>query len=107
MVDAGLITIVSFISPFRAERQFARERFDPHEFFEVFVDTPLSICEERDPKGLYKKVRAGEIKNFTGISSPYEPPLEPECHLAGGTCSPQEHVDQIFDMLAGRGIIDL
>ena len=74
MVDAGLIVVVSFISPFAAERQAARERFADDEFIEVFVDTPLEICEARDAKGLYSKARAGEIPNFTGISSPYEPP---------------------------------
>ncbi len=72
------ITLVSFISPFRAERRLARERFEDGEFLEIFVDTPLEICEQRDPKGLYKKARAGEIANFTGISSPYEVPEQPE-----------------------------
>ena len=105
MVDAGLITIVSFISPFRAERQLARERFDADEFLEVFVDTPLEVCEARDPKGLYRKVRAGEIQNFTGISSPYEPPLAPECHLHGAQDSPEGHVERVFTELAKRGVI--
>ncbi len=81
MTDAGLIVIVSFISPFRAEREFARSLFEPGEFYEIFVDTPLSNCEGRDPKGLYAKARRGELKNFTGIDSPYEPPLAPECRL--------------------------
>ena len=105
MVDAGLITIVSFISPFRAERRFARERFEATEFLEVFVDTPLDECERRDPKGLYRKVRAGEIKNFTGISSPYETPLEPECHLKCEASLPEEHVDRILKELEKRGVI--
>ena len=74
MVDAGLIVIVAFISPFRADREFARQLFDSEEFLEVFVNTPLELCERRDIKGLYLKARLGEIKNFTGISSPYEPP---------------------------------
>ena len=74
MVDAGLIVIVAFISPFRAERQLARSLFDPGEFIEVFVDTPLEECERRDPKGLYAKARCGELKNFTGVDSAYEPP---------------------------------
>ena len=77
MVDAGLIVLVSFISPFRAERQMARELMAPGEFIEVFVDTPLAEAEKRDVKGLYRKARAGELKNFTGIDSPYEPPDSP------------------------------
>jgi bifunctional enzyme CysN/CysC len=81
MVDAGLVVIVSFISPFRAEREWARSLFASGEFVEVFVDTPLAECERRDPKGLYAKARRGEIPAFTGISSPYELPLNPEFHL--------------------------
>ncbi|MBB5014481.1 bifunctional enzyme CysN/CysC [Rehaibacterium terrae] len=81
MVDAGLIVLVSFISPFRAERRMARELFAPGEFVEVFVDAPLEVCERRDPKGLYAKARAGQIPNFTGIGSPYEPPERAELHL--------------------------
>ena len=105
MTDAGLLTIVSFISPFRAERQLARERFEDGEFIEVFVDTPLEVCEQRDPKGLYQKARAGEIENFTGISSPYEPPASPGIHLAGGTRSPDELADQIIQELLRLGYI--
>jgi len=81
MVDAGLIVLVSFISPFRDERRMARDLFDAGEFAEVFVDTPLAVCEARDPKGLYAKARAGELRNFTGVDSPYEIPLDPELHL--------------------------
>lgn len=81
MVDAGLIVLVSFISPFRAERQMARERFADGEFIEIFVDVPLEVAESRDVKGLYRKARAGQIPNFTGIDSPYEPPEAPELHL--------------------------
>ncbi|MBE1159175.1 sulfate adenylyltransferase subunit CysN [Dyella acidiphila] len=81
MVDAGLIVLVCVISPFRSEREFARSLFDEYEFVEVFVDTPLEECERRDPKGLYRKVRAGEISNFTGIDSPYEAPQAAEMHL--------------------------
>ena len=81
MVDAGLIVLVSFISPFRSERRLARELMQPGEFLEVFVDTPLAEAEKRDVKGLYKKARRGELKNFTGIDSPYEPPEHPEIHL--------------------------
>ncbi len=105
MVDAGLVTIVSFISPFRAERQFARELFADGEFVEVFVDTPLEVCETRDPKGLYRKARAGEIQNFTGISSAYEPPMEPDCHLQGGEAAPETMAQDVYDLLAARGIV--
>jgi bifunctional enzyme CysN/CysC len=81
MTDAGLIVIVSFISPFRSERQMARDLFPMGEFVEVFIDTPLDECIRRDPKGLYRKAQAGEIENFTGISSPYEPPENPDMHI--------------------------
>ena len=81
MVDAGLIVLVAFISPFRAERRMARERFGADEFVEVFVDAPLAVCEARDVKGLYAKARAGRLSNFTGVDSPYEPPEQPEVHL--------------------------
>ena len=90
MVDAGLIVLVCVISPFRSERQFARERFDEGEFVEIFVDTPLAECERRDPKGLYRKARAGDIRNFTGIDSPYEPPSNPELHLRAGESSAEQ-----------------
>jgi bifunctional enzyme CysN/CysC len=78
MVDAGLIVLVTFISPFKADRAMARSLFKSDEFIEVFVDTPLEVAEQRDPKGLYAKARRGEIKNFTGIDSPYERPESPE-----------------------------
>ena len=81
MVDAGLIVLVSFISPFRDERRMARDLFGTGDFAEVYVDAPLELCERRDPKGLYAKARAGELRNFTGVDSPYEPPLDPELHL--------------------------
>lgn len=99
MVDAGLIVIVAFISPFRAEREFARSLFAPGEFIEVFVDAPLAECERRDPKGLYAKARRGEIAAFTGLSSPYEPPLTPEFHLQTGLHSPQALAEQLADAL--------
>jgi bifunctional enzyme CysN/CysC len=83
MTDAGLIVLVSFISPYRSERRFARERFGAGEFFEIFVDTPLAVCEARDVKGLYRRARAGEIPNFTGVSAPYEAPESPEVHVLG------------------------
>jgi bifunctional enzyme CysN/CysC len=89
MVDAGLIVIVAFISPYRAEREFARSLFSPGEFIEVYVDTPLAECERRDPKGLYAKARRGEIPAFTGVSAPYEAPQQPELHLRTAEQSPQ------------------
>lgn len=81
MLDAGLIVLVAFISPFRSNRDAVRNMVMEGEFIEIFIDTPLSVCESRDPKGLYKKARAGEIKNFTGIDSPYEAPLSPEISI--------------------------
>ncbi|ATM99636.1 adenylyl-sulfate kinase [Proteus terrae] len=83
MVDAGLIVLTAFISPYQKDRQQVRERFEQGRFIEIFVDTPLSICEARDPKGLYQKARRGEIKQFSGIDSPYERPIDPELHLDG------------------------
>ena len=107
MVDAGLITIVSFISPFRAERRFARERFPEGDFIEVFVDTPLETCEQRDPKGLYKKARAGQLANFTGINSPYEAPESPEIRVAGSTSATAEaYLEQIMQELLARGVLE-
>ncbi len=102
MVDAGLIVIVSFISPFRAERRMARDLFQEGEFVEVFVDTPLEVCEQRDPKGLYRKAREGLIKNFTGIDSEYERPEAPELHLLTEQASPEALVDDILADLARR-----
>jgi bifunctional enzyme CysN/CysC len=106
MVDAGLIVLVSFISPFRAERQMARDRVDEGEFIEVFVDTPLAVAEDRDPKGLYRKARAGEIKNFTGIDSPYEPPEAPELRLDTTRYTAEDAVERIIDHLHETGILD-
>jgi len=99
LVDAGLIVIVAFISPFRAERQLARGLFDTGEFIEIFVDTPLEECERRDVKGLYAKARRGELKNFTGIDSDYEPPHSPEIHLRTVGAEPETCVDQIVHLL--------
>jgi bifunctional enzyme CysN/CysC len=99
MVDAGLVVIVAFISPFRAEREFARSLFQPGEFLEIFVDTPLAECERRDNKGLYAKARQGDLKNFTGIDSPYERPESPELRLDAGSDTPEECVDRILGAL--------
>ena len=99
MVDAGLIVIVAFISPYRAEREYARGRFEPGEFREIFVDASLETCEARDPKGLYARARRGEVKNFTGISSPYEPPEAPDLHLDTAKESPERCVEQVLESL--------
>jgi bifunctional enzyme CysN/CysC len=99
MADAGLIVLVSFISPFRAERRMARELFAEGEFLEVFVDTPLAVAEQRDVKGLYAKARAGEIRNFTGIDSPYEVPEAPEIHLRTAEAGPEQLADQLVERL--------
>ncbi len=104
-VESGLIVMVSFISPFRAERQMARTPFDNNEFLEIFVDTPLEICEQRDPKGLYKKARSGELKNFTGIDSVYESPDTPEIHLDAAHDEPEVLIEQILTTLEDRGMI--
>lgn len=96
MVDAGLIVIVSFISPFERERSFARGLFPEGEFCEIFVDASLEVCESRDAKGLYAKFRRGELKNFTGIDSPYEPPRAPEIHLDTAKDAPEECVEKIL-----------
>ncbi|MEO1473400.1 MAG: sulfate adenylyltransferase subunit CysN [Pseudomonadota bacterium] len=106
MSDAGLITLVSFISPFRSERRMARNLMAENEFVEIYVDTPLSVAEERDVKGLYRKARAGEIKNFTGIDSPYEPPLDPEISINTVESTPEEAAEAILDWLAERGFLD-
>ena len=99
MVDAGLIVLVSFISPFRSERRFARSLFDADEFIEVFVDTPIEECERRDVKGLYAKARSGQLPNFTGIQSPYEPPETPEVHLRTTGLTVDESADEVFSRL--------
>ncbi|CAL78884.1 putative CysN/CysC bifunctional enzyme: Sulfate adenylyltransferase (SAT) subunit 1 (N-terminal); Adenylyl-sulfate kinase (APS kinase)(C-terminal) [Bradyrhizobium sp. ORS 278] len=101
-VDAGLIVICSFISPYRSDRDMVRELMPPATFFEVFVDTPLEECMRRDPKGLYSKARAGKIANFTGIDAPYEPPLNPDLHLSTVGHEPEQLAQKIVDKLATR-----
>lgn len=101
MLDAGLIVIAAFISPFRVERQMARELIGEDNFIEVFVDTPLAVCEQRDPKGLYKKARQGQLPNMTGISSPYEPPAQPDLVINSTIVSTEDAVAQISIYLAG------
>jgi bifunctional enzyme CysN/CysC len=105
MADAGLIVLVSFISPFRSERGMARELLPEGEFLEVFVDTPLAVAESRDPKGLYRKARKGEIKHFTGITSPYEPPESPEVHIDTTRLSAEEAAERIVAALETRGLL--
>ena len=105
MTDAGLIVMVSFISPFRAERRMARSLFEFGEFFEVHVDTPLAVAEARDVKGLYAKARRGELKNFTGIDSPYEPPEKPEIYIDTTHTSSEESATAIVDELRKAGML--
>jgi bifunctional enzyme CysN/CysC len=105
MVDAGLIVLVSFISPFRSERAMARSLLEAGEFVEIFVDVPLTVAEERDPKGLYRKARRGELKNFTGIDSPYEAPERPEVHLDTTALTPERAAEQVIAVLEARGIL--
>ncbi|MFF2480235.1 adenylyl-sulfate kinase [Paenibacillus sp. NPDC058071] len=98
-VDAGLIVAVAAISPYREDRKLARDRFAPDEFIEVFVDCPLSECERRDPKGLYRKARSGDIAQFTGISAPYERPLRPEMTIDTSCSTARESVSSIIQLL--------
>jgi len=107
MVDAGLIVLVSFISPFRAERRMARDLVEAGEFFEVFVDTPLADAEARDAKGLYKKARRGDLKNFTGIDSPYEAPENPEIRLDTTRLTAELAALAVIAHLREAGIFDV
>jgi adenylylsulfate kinase len=102
--DAGIITLTAFISPFRGDRQQVRDIVGG-DFVEVFVDAPLEVCEARDPKGLYRKARAGQIPDFTGISSPYEPPLQPELRLTTGAQTLAESAAAVCRHLAARGCL--
>ncbi|MCC6205537.1 MAG: sulfate adenylyltransferase subunit CysN [Hyphomicrobiales bacterium] len=106
MADAGLIVLVSFISPFRAEREMARQLIGEAEFVEIFVDTPIEECAARDPKGLYKRAMAGEIRNFTGIDSPYEAPANPEIHLATSGKTPEELVELVENWLREKDLAE-
>jgi bifunctional enzyme CysN/CysC len=101
MADAGLIVLTAFISPFRAERAMVRSRLPEGEFVEIFVDTPLATAEERDPKGLYAKARAGEIRDFTGISSPYEAPERPEIRIDTTRETPEAAAERIVEYVVG------
>lgn len=104
--DAGIINLTAFISPYKRDREMARALCTEDDFVEVFVDAPLEICEQRDPKGLYKKARAGSIPNFTGISAPYEPPETPEVHVNTGEDSVKVCVDQLAHYLVDNGYIE-
>jgi bifunctional enzyme CysN/CysC len=105
MVDAGLIVLVSFISPFRSERRMSRELVEQGEFFEIYVDTPINVAEQRDPKGLYKKARRGDLKNFTGIDSPYEAPENPEIRIDTTQVKPEEAAQLIVEHLIQAGVL--
>jgi adenylylsulfate kinase len=104
--SAGIITLTAFVSPYRRDRDAARQLITAHgrpdDFIEVFINTPLEVCEQRDPKGLYKQARAGKIKNFTGIDDPYEAPAAPELELAGGERTPQELANDVVRYLELR-----
>ena len=106
MLDAGLIVIASFISPFRSERRTVRALVDEGEFLEVFVDAPLAVAESRDPKGLYRKARSGELKNFTGVDSPYEPPENPELRLDTSELTPAQAAEQVLRALERAGVLE-
>ena len=106
-VDAGTIVLSAFISPFREDREKIRSLVAEDEFIEIFVDTPLEVCESRDPKGLYKRARDGKIANFTGISSPYEPPQNAEIYLKTDKMSIEKSVDIIVDYLTKKGYLDV
>ena len=103
--QAGLIVIVSFISPYRAERMLARDRVGSDEFMEIFVDTPVDECRRRDPKGLYQKADTGQIRNFTGVDAPYEEPLDPDIRLRTLESAPEQLADQVVEALRARGMI--
>lgn len=105
MVDAGLIVLTAFISPFRSDREMARALLPEGEFIEIFLDTPLEECERRDPKGLYRKARAGQLRNFTGIDSPYEEPLSPTIRLETVGRSAEECAEQVIAYLSRAGFL--
>tara|TARA_B110000240_G_C13426742_1_gene421920 strand:+ start:416 stop:1012 length:597 start_codon:yes stop_codon:yes gene_type:complete len=104
-VDAGIIVLTAFISPFKSERGFCRHLMADGEFIEIFIDTPIEECEKRDPKGLYQKARQGDIKDFTGIDSPYEAPENAEITLAFSGQTAEQSTEQLFDLLKQKGIV--
>ena len=105
-LDAGIITLTAFISPFKSDLQLVRKLFNKGQFLEVFIDSSLEVCEERDPKGMYAKARSGEIKNFTGISSPYEPPENPEIHVINNSITLDEASEKIISYLVENNFIN-
>ena len=105
-LNCGIITLTAFISPFKSDRKLVRELFDKGQFLEVFIDSSLEVCENRDPKGMYAKARKGEIKNFTGISSPYEAPLNPEIHVINNSITLDEASNQIISYLIDKEYIN-
>ncbi len=107
MVEAGLIVLCSFISPFAAERRLVRDLVETGEFIEIFVDTPLADCIARDPKGLYKKALTGQIKNFTGVDQAYERPEAPEIVIGADGATPEQAADAIIAWMDGRGFFAL
>jgi adenylylsulfate kinase len=107
MCDAGLVTLTAFVSPYRADRDAVRATLAPGDFIEVFVDAPLEVCEARDPKGLYQKARAGEIKNFTGIDAPYEPPVEPQLVLKSAEFRPEALAEETLRYLTEAGKLNV
>ncbi len=102
MLDAGMVVLSAFISPFQADRDQVKEIVGAENFIEVFVDAPLEVCEQRDVKGLYKKARAGEVKNFTGIDSPYEPPSAPDVVIRTGELTVEESISQLMNLILPR-----
>lgn len=107
MCDAGLVTLTAFVSPYRADRDAVRATLAPGDFIEIFVDAPLEVCEARDPKGLYKKARAGQIKDFTGIDSPYEPPVEPQLVLKSAEFTPEALAEEVLRYLTEAGKLNV
>lgn len=105
MVDAGLLVLSAFISPYRSQRELVKSMVPPGKFLEIHIATPLEVCEQRDVKGLYKKARAGEIRQFTGISDPYEAPLAPDLVLNTAECSLEQSVEQLLALLVNKGVI--
>jgi len=104
-VDSGLIVLTAFISPFKDDRRYCRSLLEEGEFVEVFVDTPLEVCEARDPKGLYKKARKGDIKHFTGIDSDYQVPENPEIHLHYKDETPEKTTERLYELLKEKGYV--
>ena len=104
-IDAGTLVLTAFISPFKTDRDYCRSLMEDGEFVEVFIDTPLAVCEKRDPKGLYKKARSGEIKDFTGIDSAYEAPEAPEIHLTYQDEPAEQTAERLYALLKEKGLV--